>query len=113
MGAGLRGNRSGTFWPFWNLITRLKAENRGPHLVVLENVCGTLSSHGGKDFTAIANALAEENYRFGALIINAANFVPQSRSRLFVVAIAGNTPVPPSLVNSTPTPPWHPRPLHA
>jgi DNA (cytosine-5)-methyltransferase 1 len=23
MGAGLRGNRSGTFWPFWNLMTGL------------------------------------------------------------------------------------------
>src|ERR1700678_3197897 len=42
MGAGLRGSRSGTFWPFWERIQSLKAEGRQPALVVLENVCGAL-----------------------------------------------------------------------
>jgi DNA (cytosine-5)-methyltransferase 1 len=28
MGAGLRGNRSGTFWPFWNLMTGLIHKDR-------------------------------------------------------------------------------------
>jgi hypothetical protein len=28
MGAGLRGNRSGTFWPFWNLMTGLIDKGR-------------------------------------------------------------------------------------
>ena len=49
-GAGLKGDRSGTFWPFWNLMTGLIQESRAPRLVVLENVCGTLTSHEGKDF---------------------------------------------------------------
>ena len=41
-GAGLKGDRSGTFWPFWNLMKGLVKENRAPRLIVLENVCGTL-----------------------------------------------------------------------
>ena len=56
-GEGLSGARSGTFWPFWRLVERLRAEGRPPRVVVLENVCGALTSHGGKDFAAIAGAL--------------------------------------------------------
>jgi site-specific DNA-cytosine methylase len=55
-GAGLRGGRSGTFWPFWQLITSLKSQSRAPGVVALENVYGTLTSHGGRDFAAIATA---------------------------------------------------------
>ena len=52
-GAGLKGERSGTFWPFWELIKALRQEGRAPALIVLENVCGALTSHGGKDFVKI------------------------------------------------------------
>jgi len=44
-GAGLDGERSGTFWPFWRLVQRLGKEGRAPSIVVLENVCGALASH--------------------------------------------------------------------
>jgi DNA (cytosine-5)-methyltransferase 1 len=52
-GAGLKGQRSGTFWPFWNLIRELRAEGRRPNTVVLENVCGALTSHKGEDFRSL------------------------------------------------------------
>jgi len=97
-GAGLRGERSGSFWPFWGLVTALGREGRGPKLVVLENVCGALTSHGGRDFTALCEALAEGGYRFGALVIDAALFLPQSRPRLFIVAVRAGIDVPASLV---------------
>ena len=42
-------------------------EDRAPRIIVLENVCGTLTSHGGKDFAAIVTALQKASYRFGAL----------------------------------------------
>src|SRR5712692_7052046 len=84
-GAGLRGERSGTFWPFWRLVKGLCEEGRAPRLVVLENVCGTLRSHGGRDFVAIGEALASSGYRFGALVVDAVGFLPQSRPRLFMV----------------------------
>ena len=96
-GAGLKGERSGTFWPFWDIVKKLRKEERHPPLLVLENVCGALTSHGGKDFTSICDALAKEGYRFGALVIDAALFVPQSRPRLFIVAVSEDVIVPSSL----------------
>ncbi|KAF2992397.1 Modification methylase HhaI [Methylocystis sp. MJC1] len=86
-GAGLEGKRSGTFWSFWSLMKALRAEGRAPATIVLENVCGALTSHGGKDFESICKALAGEGYRFGSLVIDAALFLPQSRPRLFIVAV--------------------------
>lgn len=57
--AGLKGSRSSAFWLFWNLMKALVNEKRGPSLIVLENVCGALTSHEGKDFAAIGTAVAE------------------------------------------------------
>jgi DNA (cytosine-5)-methyltransferase 1 len=84
--AGLQGGRSSAFFGFWKLMEALSAEGRGPDTVVVENVVGLLTSHGGADFTALCRALSEQGYRFGALEIDAARFVPQSRPRVFVVA---------------------------
>jgi DNA (cytosine-5)-methyltransferase 1 len=100
-GAGLSGARSGTFWPFWTLIRALNAESRGPRIVVLENVVGALTSHGGRDFAAIAGALAKEGFRFGALVIDARLFLPQSRPRLFVIALSRGANAPANLVGDS------------
>ena len=54
----------------------LVEEGRAPRIIVLENVCGTLTSHDGKDFAAICSALNEAGYRYGAAVIDAALFVP-------------------------------------
>lgn len=107
-GAGLKGERSGTFWPFWKLVRALGEEGRAPRLVVLENVFGALSSHGGKDFSAIGTALDSAGYRFGAVIINALHFVPQSRPRLFIVGVLKSIPVPRVLITDGPIDVWHP-----
>ncbi|WP_417623564.1 DNA cytosine methyltransferase [Paremcibacter congregatus] len=96
-GAGLKGKRSGTFWPFWNLMKSLKEESRNPALIVLENVCGTLTSHGGADFSAICQAFNTLDYRFGAIVIDAAMFVPQSRPRLFVIGVRDDFEIPENL----------------
>lgn len=110
-GAGLRGARSGTFWPFWRLMQALRAEGRAPKTIVLENVCGALTSHGGKDFAALCAALSDGGYRFGALVIDAALFLPQSRPRLFIVALRGDIPVPEALVGQGGDAPFHTRAL--
>ena len=106
--AGLAGRRSGTFWPFWRLIEALAEEGRAPAMVALENVCGALTSHGGADFAAIGAAVAGAGYRLGALVIDAARFVPQSRPRLFIVAVRQDRAIPPSLIAPGPDPLWHP-----
>ena len=85
--AGLAGGRSSAFFGFWRLIAALDAEGRAPRCVVLENVGGRLSSRGGQDFAAVCALLAEQGYRFGALEMDAAAFLPQSRPRVFVIAV--------------------------
>ena len=107
-GAGLEGKRSGTFWLFWSLMKALGCEYRWPHLMVLENVCGAVTSHEGKDFAAIGTALVGSGYRFGALVIDAMYFAPQSRPRLFIVGVRGNLEIPERLRTSQPSALWHP-----
>lgn len=110
-GAGLRGKRSGTFRPFWALVRGMVLEERAPKIVVLENVTGTLSSHAGSDFASIVRAFADCDYRVGAVVINAAMFLPQSRPRLFVIGVRGGSAIPAKLKSVSPTQPWHTRGL--
>jgi DNA (cytosine-5)-methyltransferase 1 len=100
--------RSGTFWPFWKLIRSLAQEERAPRAIVLENVYGCLTSHEGRDFAAIASALTELDYRFGAAVIDAVHFVPQSRPRVFFIAFRRDQPIPTSLIGAGPLASWHP-----
>ena len=88
--------RSGSFWPFWKLVRGLAEAGRSPRTIVLENVYGCLKSRGGKDFAAIGSALSSSDYRFGAIVINASRFVPQSRPRVFFIAIERNEEPPPN-----------------
>lgn len=96
--AGLGGGRSSAFFGFWRLIEALGVD--GPRAVVIENVSGLLTSHGGADFAALCRALAEQGYSFGALEIDAGRFVPQSRPRVFVIAT--REAPPPSLTGESP-----------
>lgn len=88
-GAGLSGDRSGTFWDFWRHVKSLDARGLAPTVVALENVCGTLTSHHGQDFEDIARAFIQNGYTVGAMVIDAAAFLPQSRPRLFFVGFKG------------------------
>ena len=108
-GAGLGGARSGTFHAFMDIVGRLAEQGRGPRLVAVENVCGTLTSHGGKDFEAICRAFAAAGYRHGALVVNAELFVPQSRPRLFVIGVRDGVGIPPELLAPEPVEPFHTR----
>lgn len=86
---GLEARRSGAFWGFWRLMQGLDVEGRGPRIVVIENVVGLLTSSGGADFAAVCTAMAEAGYRVGALEMDAAHWLPQSRPRLFIVGVRG------------------------
>ncbi|MDX2265653.1 MAG: DNA cytosine methyltransferase [Hyphomicrobiales bacterium] len=121
--AGARGGmsgatRSGLFWTFWGLMRSLKREGRGPRTIVLENVIGILSSRGGEDFAALCAALGGGGYRFGALVLDAALFTPQSRPRVFFVAVVDAPSAPIATMGEAagavgPHPAWHPKALEA
>lgn len=110
-GAGLRGDRSGTFWPFWERMEWLSDRGPLPNFIVLENVCGTLTSHDGKDFKSIVAAFSKLGMRVGAMVIDAERFVPQSRPRLFFVGVSSADRLPDGLVSDGPHDVWHPAPL--
>lgn len=110
-GAGLKGERSGTFYPFWDLMNGLVEAKRAPKIIALENVCGTLTSHGGNDFKAICDTFANAGYRHGALVVDAALFVPQSRPRLFFVGVREDVAIDASLLSPGPIGPFHTRGL--
>lgn len=110
-GAGLNGDRSGTFNKLMSIVRELKSEKRSPSIIALENVVGAITSHDGKDFEAIVAALSNLGYYTGCLVVDGSLFVPQSRPRLFIVA----TKVPKNrlrdLVTNGPSPKWHPKNL--
>jgi DNA (cytosine-5)-methyltransferase 1 len=106
-GKGLDAERSGSFWGFWRIIQELRKDNRQIPVIVLENVVGLLDSKQGKDFTRICQALADGGYFFGAMVIDAVRFVPQSRPRLFIIAISKTAKLDKSLHSKMPERPWH------
>lgn len=79
---GLRGKRSGLFYDYVRLV-----ESRRPAIVIIENVPGLLSSHGGRDFEIVVRTLADLGYGVAWRVLNSRYFgVPQSRQRVFIVA---------------------------
>lgn len=106
-GAGLTGERSGSFWKFCQLMEKLGAEKRQPNIIALENVCGTLTANGGEDFKAICAELSSLGYRYGAMVIDAKLFLPQSRPRLFIVAVQRHLAIAPGLISHGSDKRWH------
>lgn len=103
--------RSGAVWPFLRIIRGLAEEGRHPVLLALENVTGLLNANSGNDFRSLCSTLNEIGYRFGAIVADASHFVPQSRPRVFIVAVRREVPIPTQLRTEFPQSPWHPKTL--
>ena len=82
---GLDGEHSSAFWGFYGVLWEQGAN--APPIILLENVGGWLSSNGGQDFYAVAEALNELGYACDAFTLNARCFVPQSRPRVFMLGV--------------------------
>jgi DNA (cytosine-5)-methyltransferase 1 len=116
-GAGLNSDRSGSFFEFWRLMQALRDENRNPTVLVIENVSGLITSKRGANFRTLLSALADGDYHFGAVEIDAARFVPQSRPRVFIIAVKDTKNLPSSVLRdsgplSIPSP-FHPPTIRA
>ena len=85
---GLAGKHSSAFWGFVKVLDDMG--DRRPKMVLLENVEGFLTSHGGEDLEQALLALNDLGYAVDVFIIDARHFVPQSRRRLFVVGAQGD-----------------------
>ncbi len=85
--AGLAGQHSGTVWPFIELVDQLHRERSGPDAILLENVTGFLTSRSGRDLNDVCARMAGLGYWIDLVVVDARWFLPQSRPRLFVLAV--------------------------
>ena len=98
-GKGLDSERSGMFFVFWEKLRNAAIGNQLPKLVVIENVCGMLTSNQGRDFQAVVKCFVNEGYKVGGLVIDAKDFVPQSRKRVFIIGVRKDRAVHSTLIS--------------
>lgn len=109
-GKGLDGQKSNAFWPFWQIVKGFSAIGKPIPIVVLENVVGALTSNGGRDFQLLLQSLQEAGYSYGPMVVDARHFLPQSRPRLFIVAVRKSVPIDPDLCTRVPVQTaWYPK----
>jgi len=81
---GLNGERSGLFWEWLRILKEMKIK---PPIVVLENVTGLLSLQNGEYFKLIYSEIEKMQYNIGAIVLDARNWLPQSRQRVFIIGV--------------------------
>jgi DNA (cytosine-5)-methyltransferase 1 len=82
---GFAERESGSFWSSWRLVEALNRKGRAPRMIVFENVTGIKDREGALD--EVREAYEREDYAHATLTIDAAQFLPQSRDRVFVVGV--------------------------
>ena len=85
--AGLAGIHSGTLNAVFESISQKEAINQKPKVVLLENVKGFLTSHKGEDIINTVRLFSELGYYVDIVELDASYFTPQSRQRLFIIAV--------------------------
>lgn len=100
LAGGIHGKRSGLVWEWLRIIDEM---DQAPPILVAENVLGLVSSAGGAHYRLLHAALVERGYKVGAMLLDAIDFVPQSRPRIFVVAIKQDLDIPRELISDSPT----------
>ncbi|KIN60843.1 Cytosine-specific methyltransferase [Sulfitobacter noctilucae] len=105
-GQGLRGKRSGVFTEWARHIGNAVEQGFAPRIIAFENVTGLMTRNAGSDLNAVLRQLVKLGYRVGALEIDAAHFLPQSRPRLFIVGVRQDLPLT-GLSQSAASGPFH------
>jgi len=85
--AGLAGAESGTVNALFEILDKKEKTNNKPKIVMLENVKGFLTSHGGEDCRNTVNLFTQLGYYVDILEVDASYFTPQSRQRVFMIAV--------------------------
>lgn len=96
---GIHASRSGLVWEWLRVLGEMDTP---PKILVLENVPGLLSTNGGENYRTLHMALVKRGYNCGAIVLNAAQFLPQSRARVFIIAVQRNNEIPKALVGDCP-----------
>ncbi|WP_344226930.1 DNA cytosine methyltransferase [Microbacterium binotii] len=102
--SGLAGRESSAFWEWVRILRDMQDD--APPVVVLENVAGLATSHGGDDLRAAIRGLNDLGYSVDILALDARRFVPQSRPRMFLVGAKNPPAEDESGVSSELRPEW-------
>jgi DNA (cytosine-5)-methyltransferase 1 len=100
------GARSGLFWQWVRVLQELAQRGKQPPILVAENVVGFVVADGGRHLREAYLALRNLGYRVGAVVIDAKDFLPQSRPRAFMIAVAEEIELD-GLVQQFPSSPFH------
>ena len=96
---GIDAARSGLIWEWLRILNEMP---KRPAILLIENVVGLLSANQGANYAKLHNALLELGYCSGAILIDAMHFVPQSRPRVFVIAVNNDVEIPLELIDVKP-----------
>lgn len=96
---GIDACRSGLVWEWLRVIEEMPIK---PRILVVENVSGLLSTDNGSNYKKLHFALLERGYDCGAIVLNASLFLPQSRPRVFVIAVQQGYQIPEALLGTGP-----------
>lgn len=96
---GIHASRSGLVWEWLRILDEMVEK---PKILLLENVSGLLSTNGGNNYRTLHMALIERGYDCGAIVLNASYFVPQSRPRVFIIAVQHGCTIPSELTGNDP-----------
>jgi DNA (cytosine-5)-methyltransferase 1 len=96
---GIDARRSGLVWEWLRVLREMQQR---PAVLVVENVAGLLCAQNGESYQRLHHALGDLGYQSGAVVIDAARFVPQSRPRVFVIALREGMQPPQELTDSEP-----------
>lgn len=96
---GIFADRSGLVWEYLRVLDEIKEK---PRVLALENVAGLLVANNGENYRNLHQALRERGYRCGAIFLNSEVFLPQSRPRVFVIAVRENVPISTDMIDKGP-----------
>lgn len=96
---GIHAARSGLVWEWLRILDEMEKQ---PKLLLLENVSGLLSTNNGENYRVLHMSLVERGYDCGAIVLNASHFVPQSRPRVFIIAVNHGERIPQELTGNGP-----------
>jgi len=99
-GGGIRARRSGLVWEWLRVMDEMPTR---PPILAAENVVGLISTNNGSHYRELHEALTERGYRVGAMQLDAVHWLPQSRPRVFVIAVGAHVALPRKLAASGPT----------
>ena len=96
---GIDAKRSGLVWEWLRVLDEMPKK---PRVLLIENVTGLLSTNGGDNYRKLHTALTDQGYDCGPIALDASLFLPQSRSRVFVIAVRRGYKIPEKLISSGP-----------